>query len=195
LRPVACLPVQVCILSPEPQWPLMACCKCCCGGEDCGEGQQGKCCCGGSEGACCTEEQYCCDGVCESEPCGECSGPCDEENPCPEGCKCCNGECISVDQCCEYTPCECPEGRVPAPTLSGDVYGCCPPELPFDSEGFCCADPADVDTCNYDIAGPFYVCPEGCGCREGVQEDVENGMDPAFIGLSVCVPVNENPLP
>jgi len=47
----------------------MACCKCCCGNEDCSEGQQGKCCCGGAEGTCCSETQYCCDGECSDEPC------------------------------------------------------------------------------------------------------------------------------
>jgi hypothetical protein len=53
----------------------MACCRCCCGGEDCEDGQQGKCCCGGSEGECCTEEQYCCDGECQEEPCDcDCDG-------------------------------------------------------------------------------------------------------------------------
>lgn len=47
----------------------MACCKCCCGNEDCSEGQEGKCCCGGAEGTCCQEGQYCCDGECSDEPC------------------------------------------------------------------------------------------------------------------------------
>jgi len=50
----------------------MACCKCCCGNEDCSEGQEGKCCCGGASGDCCQEGQYCCDGVCEDEPCQGC---------------------------------------------------------------------------------------------------------------------------
>lgn len=54
----------------------MACCKCCCGGEDCAEGQEGKCCCGGSSGECCAEGEYCCSGVCQAEPCGECSATC-----------------------------------------------------------------------------------------------------------------------
>lgn len=53
----------------------MACCKCCCGGVDCTEGQQGKCCCGGSYGSCCQEGEYCCGGVCEPSPCG-CEGDC-----------------------------------------------------------------------------------------------------------------------
>lgn len=53
----------------------MACCKCCCGGEDCAEGQEGKCCCGGPTGACCQAGEYCCSGACEPDPCGE-SGCC-----------------------------------------------------------------------------------------------------------------------
>ncbi len=59
----------------------MACCRCCCGGADCTEGQEGKCCCGGAEGACCQPGEYCCSGVCEPEPCSSpgsccyCAGP------------------------------------------------------------------------------------------------------------------------
>lgn len=44
----------------------MACCKCCCGGVDCTEGQQGKCCCGEN---CCSADQCCCDGECQDLPC------------------------------------------------------------------------------------------------------------------------------
>lgn len=47
----------------------MACCKCCCGNQDCAEGQQGKCCCGGIYGSCCQQGQYCCSGVCQNSPC------------------------------------------------------------------------------------------------------------------------------
>lgn len=54
----------------------MACCKCCCGGVDCAEGDQGKCCCGGSSGACCQEGEYCCSGACKPGPC--CTDICDE---------------------------------------------------------------------------------------------------------------------
>jgi hypothetical protein len=32
--------------------------------------------------------------------CNKCSGPCDGENPCPEGCQCVDGECVS-------SPCVC----------------------------------------------------------------------------------------
>lgn len=50
----------------------MPCCQCCCGGVTCTEGQQGKCCCGGSSGACCSASEYCCNGVCQNEPCAQC---------------------------------------------------------------------------------------------------------------------------
>lgn len=48
----------------------MACCDCCCGGETCSEGQEGKCCCGGVSGECCQEGEYCCNGACSPSPCG-----------------------------------------------------------------------------------------------------------------------------
>lgn len=53
----------------------MACCKACCGCKDCAESEQGKCCCGGSTGECCTESEYCCNGVCQPGPCCECACP------------------------------------------------------------------------------------------------------------------------
>lgn len=51
----------------------MPCCQCCCGGVTCAEGQQGKCCCGGPGGTCCSESEYCCNGVCQGTPCCECT--------------------------------------------------------------------------------------------------------------------------
>jgi hypothetical protein len=38
------------------------------------------------------------DTCCCNDP--PCSGPCDEENPCPEGCECCDGVC-QAEPCCE----------------------------------------------------------------------------------------------
>lgn len=70
----------------------MACCKCCCGGADCAEGDQGKCCCGGSSGTCCQEGEYCCDGVCEPDPC-ECVDDEDCTAPPGEVAQCCDGVC------------------------------------------------------------------------------------------------------
>lgn len=51
----------------------MACCKVCCGCQNCTEGQEGKCCCGGESGTCCSAGEYCCDGVCYE---GGCIGAC-----------------------------------------------------------------------------------------------------------------------
>jgi hypothetical protein len=51
----------------------VACCRCCCGGADCAEGQAGKCCCGNT---CCQVGEFCCDGVCQPEPCEEPTGAC-----------------------------------------------------------------------------------------------------------------------
>jgi hypothetical protein len=33
--------------------------------------------------------------------CNDCCGPCDEQNPCPEGCCCCNGACVSEVSLCD----------------------------------------------------------------------------------------------
>lgn len=76
----------------------MACCKCCCGNQDCTEGQQGKCCCGGIYGECCQEGEYCCSGVCEPEPC--CDGECEDDTDCSEGCVCVDGDCVAEGVCC-----------------------------------------------------------------------------------------------
>jgi hypothetical protein len=43
-------------------------------------------------------EQACC--------CKKCEGPCDEENPCPEGCACVDGECVDGGEApCDNCPC------------------------------------------------------------------------------------------
>lgn len=47
----------------------MACCKPCCGCQDCAENQEGKCCCGGATGTCCQPGEYCVSGVCENFAC------------------------------------------------------------------------------------------------------------------------------
>lgn len=77
---------------------VMACCKCCCGGVDCSEGQEGRCCCGGIYGTCCQVGEYCCSGVCQAGPC--CSGACDDDLDCPTGCVCVAGECVAAGDCC-----------------------------------------------------------------------------------------------
>jgi hypothetical protein len=43
-------------------------------------------------------------GRCLETPCEPpCSGSCDEENPCPEGCACVDGECVELGVCCVCT--------------------------------------------------------------------------------------------
>jgi len=71
----------------------MACCKCCCGNEDCEEGQEGKCCCGGATGTCCDEGEYCCAGVCQEGPCGECVADEDCTEYPSDAVACCEGDC------------------------------------------------------------------------------------------------------
>lgn len=83
----------------------MACCKCCCGNEDCSEGQQGKCCCGGAEGTCCSETQYCCDGACEDAPCA--GSPCDDDADCATVFFDYNGEQVA-GACCPDVGCKHP---------------------------------------------------------------------------------------
>lgn len=89
----------------------MACCKVCCGCQDCTEGQPGKCCCGGSSGECCSESEYCCGGVCQAEPCG--GACCLPDGTCVDG--------LTQEECeaCETYVCyetlyadPCPEGWV-----------------------------------------------------------------------------------
>jgi hypothetical protein len=50
------------------------------------------------------------DNCCCAPPC---SGACDEENPCPEGCECVDGECVAValGTCCEQGCVECTGGN------------------------------------------------------------------------------------
>lgn len=87
----------------------MACCRCCCGGEDCAEGQEGKCCCGDT---CCLPGEYCCSGVCEPDPCSGCTG----NDDCAEGEWCCEGTC-GVYYCCCVT-----DGDASV-SVSGEVGG------------------------------------------------------------------------
>jgi hypothetical protein len=46
--------------------------------------------------------EECC---CVEEP--PCSGPCDAETPCPEGCECVDGECVALGTCCQQGCTEC----------------------------------------------------------------------------------------
>jgi hypothetical protein len=68
-------------------------------------------------------EQACC--------CKKCEGPCDEENPCPEGCRCEDGECVPIlcdecgDECVMFLHGRTGEGVIfdPAFTESWGVFG------------------------------------------------------------------------
>jgi hypothetical protein len=178
----------------------MACCDCCCpDGEECckAPGENGICCdperCCGTEEApvCCPEGECCVDGECG--PCEEC----EVDEDCPEGECCVDGEC---GPCCDYTPCECPDGRVPVQNgpAQGEpgFLGCCPPEYPFDFFGECCngQDPNAEDFDCFGGIGPTQECPEGCICQEGLEAYIDAGMDPDYVGVSVCIPL-DNPLP
>ena len=122
----------------------MACCKCCCGNEDCSEGQQGKCCCGGAEGTCCSETQYCCDGVCEDEPCDECVT--NSDCGCLEAGKELVGTCSGAAG--EYC---CPPGEL-LDDVGGSLFGYCTSD---------CSDGAGASA----VPGPALVCCDGV-CEE-----------------------------
>lgn len=79
-------------------------------GNSLGTGQ--ACCCGKCSGPCPTGVGDCAPGCgCKNSECVPCSGPCDEANPCPEGCECVEGTCRGG---CLGRPCgvgnPCPEG-------------------------------------------------------------------------------------
>jgi hypothetical protein len=93
----------------------VACCRCCCGGVDCEEGQEGKCCCGGASGTCCQPGEYCCSGVCEPEPCSGCcciNGVPDPGQASQEDCELAGG--IWLTAPCDPDPCT-------------SLYGCLEP--------------------------------------------------------------------
>jgi len=132
-------------------------------------------------------EQACC--------CAKCTGPCDEENPCPEGCICCNGECVKEipeGECCG--PCQVCEGECEwtnDPGLSDSpaqngwylVSGCAEEdeedEEQEEEEG-CGCEPPEEEAPEYDPDDPEGTvafattecvaenpCPEGCECVDG----------------------------
>mgnify|MGYP003135026977 CR=1 FL=1 len=60
---------------------MAECCTCCCGNKECsgstGATTEGKCCCGSGESRdCCDAGEYCCDGVCQADPCVPPTGAC-----------------------------------------------------------------------------------------------------------------------
>jgi hypothetical protein len=185
----------------------MACCKCCCGNAICEEGDEGKCCCGE---ACCQEGQYCCDGVCQAEPCdcesaedceeGErcCDGvcqaePCDcvSDEDCEEGENCCGTKCqeepceCETDQDCQAVICDCPDGYE---NTGGDCEqicpdGCCPPFV------FC----ADYGTCCLpgDCRDPFDLEAEPPVCRARPMAKLNLPASPARCCDNECLCDNE----
>lgn len=63
-----------------------------------GTGQ--ACCCNKCSGPCPNGVEECAPGCgCKDSQCVPCSGPCDENNPCPEGCSCVDGQCVE-GYCC-----------------------------------------------------------------------------------------------
>jgi hypothetical protein len=100
-------------------------------------------------------EQACC--------CGGCSGPCDDENPCPEGCACVDGECVAVTSCagtCVWTN----DADFEGPPVGGwylQVPGC------EDEENCQCGDPVALcgEAPEYDPEDPEGTvddCTTGC---------------------------------
>jgi hypothetical protein len=107
--------------------------------------------------------------------CNKCSGPCDSENPCPEGCACVDGECVT-------SPCSGPCGCQEQDFACSVIF--------FDTEEEAnqfCQDPAKIFR-NCDIYDPAVnplpdqgerwgvdycectapsACPEGCACVDG----------------------------
>jgi hypothetical protein len=183
------------------EWPLfcplvrMACCRCCCGGVDCEEGQQGKCCCGGVEGTCCQEGEYCCDGVCQEEPCDPPPSECEEDEDCDAG-ECCVGG-VCQDGYCHYSVIQswlgegagtCPSGWSQRGVTELGKVSCqlcetvqeaeCDEQAWYTAndpgEGWSNPDPGFIGNCEPVFCGgacdPEYGCCDGCECVE-IEED------------------------
>lgn len=174
----------------------MACCKPCCGCENCTEGQSGKCCCGGAAGTCCTIDQVCCaDECCDNVCCtGTCCKPgevCCDGGPysntsecCPTDRVCCEGVCCPQGQSCvdgECTPCL--EGETPCGALCCTQEQTCCNNQCCDTvccDGVCCppgficvngqcvnSDPcAECYVCNFVVPTPFAISDTASRCGE-----------------------------
>jgi hypothetical protein len=136
------------------------------------------------------------DTTCSPDPCGEtvCSGPCDEENPCPEGCACVDGQCAPPPDC-------------PGPIVG--IYSGCncwhapENEGPGEDAAIACAQSA----CDQFWTPEYsqYACPEGyviADCIPGEPQvdpvcgPLEEGGPPFYIvHVSVSCCPEENPLP
>lgn len=73
--------------------------------------------------------------------CNKCSGPCDGETPCPEGCACVDGACVADSGACCLPDGTCVDG-----------VNECPPQ---------CVCEYRVGEATYDEATDSFVCPEG----------------------------------
>lgn len=140
----------------------MACCKCCCGGVDCTEGQQGKCCCGGSTGECCSDTEYCCDGACQ---CGQCD--------CPSG-----GLCYECDSNYSTPRLDVPWGGGASPTT---VIDCCDP-CPYSAQqnGYFSCTTTSGD-CNWFVS----VCAD-IECNT-IDPDTQCGSDCTVTNITLTV--------
>jgi len=121
-------------------------------------------------------EQACC--------CKKCEGPCDEENPCPEGCLCVDGECAQV---CVVGEVACPEGFV-----------CCQQLIEITQENVAVYEFACFDL----FAGPIGKCCYNFGnnCVETTRGDCFCSFDglrgvEVFWTEGLCVDGCSNPLP
>jgi hypothetical protein len=131
-----------------------------------------------SSAACDTGPQ---DDACCEEPC---SGPCDEENPCPEGCVCVDGECAQV---CVVGEVACPEGFV-----------CCQQLIEITQENVAVYEFACFDL----FAGPIGKCCYNFGnnCVETTRGDCFCSFDglrgvEVFWTEGLCADGCANPLP
>jgi hypothetical protein len=139
------------------------CCGCCCDGEEGSQTLEAPCtapkefkgkgticdvCCDLGEIREDIESEEDCPGTwvtngrCMETPCEPpCSGSCDAENPCPEGCHCCGGE-------CQDEPCEECEANIDCCVWEGHYVMEC-------SAAALCTDAGGIFVCEDD---PFGIC-------------------------------------
>jgi hypothetical protein len=98
-----------------------------------------------------------------------CTGPCDDEHPCPEDCFCCEGECQSV--LCEEGACcvdgECQDGVTAAAcaALGGVYQGDYTTCEDGDCADKCCVASENEDGCPITVCSPGYFasnCAQAC---------------------------------
>jgi hypothetical protein len=98
------------------------------------------------------------DSCCCNDP--PCSGPCDEENPCPEGCYCCDGVCQAEPCVPGCTNPNAPNYNPSATCDDGSCETCC-------NQGLCVLeDPDCLGNCN-SLTAPNGCNPAGTTEQEG----------------------------